>query len=345
MKLGIIGLPGSGRSTLYGALTGGTKNPSAGKKETVAVVRVPDERVDYLAGQYRPRKTTYAQVEYLLPSDVLSGETGKGSLEGLCNQIRSCDAMIHVVRNFRGSGAEAVCPEADLGRVEQEMIFSDFAVVEKRIERIGLEKKRGRPVNGAELELLEACLRLLEKDLPVRRDPVLASDPLLRGYSLISARPKLVLFNNEEDDSELPRVEGEGPGEIRMAIRGKIESELAGMSPEDAREFLADFGIAESAMDRVIRRSMDLLGLVSFFTVGEDEVKAWTLRKGTKAVDAAATIHSDIKKGFIRAEVVAYDDFAEAGGMAEIRKKGKMRLEGKEYPVQDGDIINFRFNV
>ncbi len=345
MKLGIIGLPGSGRSTLFGALTGGITHPVNGKKESVGVVRVPDERVDFLAEQFHPRKTTYAQVEYLLPGDVPSGENGKGTLEGLCNQVRNCDAMVNVVRNFHGNGAGAALPEADLVRLEQEMVFADFRVVEKRIERIDWEKKRGKPVNTMECDLLASCLALLEKDTPIRRRPDLASDPALRGYSLVSAKPKLVVFNNEDEDDALPPVNGAVADAACMAIRGKIESELAGMCEEEAGEFLADFGISRSAMHRVIRRSYDLLGLVSFFTVGEDEVRAWTIRSGTKAVDAAAAIHSDIQKGFIRAEVVACDDFREAGSMAEARKKGKVRLEGKEYPVQDGDIINFRFNV
>jgi GTP-binding protein YchF len=345
MKLGIIGLPGSGRSTLFGTLTGGIAQTVNGKKEAVAVVRVPDERVDFLTEQFHPRKTTYAQVEYLLPGDVPSGETGKGQLEGLCNQVRNCDAMVHVVRNFHGNGAGAASPDADLVRLEQEMVFSDFRVVEKRIERIQWEKKRGKPVNVVESELLTKCLDLLETDTPIRRQPDLASNPILRGYSLVSAKPKLVLFNNEDEDDALPPVNGAGTGAACMAIQGKIESELAGMSEEEAREFLADFGISRSAMNRVIQRSYDLLGLASFFTVGEDEVRAWTIRSGTKAVDAAAVIHSDIQKGFIRAEIVAYNDFRETGGMAEARKKGKVRLEGKEYPVQDGDIINFRFNV
>ncbi len=345
MKLGIIGLAGSGRSTLFGAMTGGNTTPARAKKESMAVVRVPDERVDFLAEQFQPKKISYAQVEYLLPGDVATGDTGKGRLEGLCNQVRACDALIQVVRNFGGNGVGEACPEDDLGQVEQEMIFSDFMVVEKRIERIGWEKQRGKPVNAAELDLLKSCQEVLENDTPIRRHPELATEPLLRGYALVSAKPKLVLFNNEDEDDALPRVNGAGSGEVCLAVRGKIESELAGMGPEDAKEFLSDFGIQESAMHRVIRRSYDLLGLVSFFTVGEDEVKAWTVRRDTRAVDAAAAIHSDIKKGFIRAEVVSYDDLRETGSLAEARKKGKMRLEGKEYPVQDGDIINFRFNV
>jgi len=346
MKLGIVGLPGSGRATLFEAFTGGVSRPASGRSESVAAVRVPDERVDDLAEWYRPRKTTYAQVEVVLPGDVSSGgEAGKGALEGVCNRVRDCDALIHVVRNFSGYGAQAADPETDLGKLEQEMVFCDFVVVEKRLERLARESKLGRPVHAAEMERLRSCLELLEKDTPIRRRPDLAGDPLLRGYALVSAKPKLVLFNNEDGDDTVPGDPGGEDGQRRMAVQGKIESELARMSPEDARVFLAEFGLSGSAMDRVIRCSYELLGLVSFFTVGEDEVKAWTIRNGTKAVDAAGVIHSDIQKGFIRAEVVAFHDFREAGSMVEARKRGKVRLEGKEYRVQDGDIVNVRFNV
>ena len=175
--------------------------------------------------------------------------------------------------------------------------------------------------------------------------PELAAAPLLRGFAFLSAKPVLVLFNNEDDDDQMPGEFSAEAAEEHMIIRGKLEQELAQMTDEEAAEFLAEFSIIASAMDRVLKRSYDLLGLISFFTVGEDEVRAWTIRKDTNAVDAADVIHSDIKKGFIRAELVAYDDLMDAGSHAEARKRGTVRLEGKTYKVQNGDIINFRFNV
>jgi len=201
---------------------------------------------------------------------------------------------------------------------------------------------------GARREMLESYVKRLENlenEIPLRHVPELASASVLRGYAFLSAKPVLVLFNNEDEDEDRPKeITPETEGET-MVIRGKLEQELAQMTDEEAAEFLAAFSITASAMDRVLKRSYDLLGLISFFTVGEDEVRAWTIRKDTDAVDAADVIHSDIKKGFIRAEVVAYDDLMDAGSHAEARKRGTVRLEGKTYKVRNGDIINFRFNV
>jgi len=224
MKLGIIGLPGSGRSTLFSALTGGVPPSVNGRKESVAVVRVPDERVDFLAEHFRPRKTTYAQVEYLLPAEAPAGEDGKGILEGLLNQARSCDAMLQVVRNFAGDGAGPARPGEDLARLEQELVFADFRVVEKRVERIEGDRKRGKPVPAGEAGLLAACLELLERDTPIRRRPDLAADPVLRGYALVSAKPELVIFNNADDDDSLPAVNGAACDAVSIAVRGTIES-------------------------------------------------------------------------------------------------------------------------
>lgn len=344
MKLGIIGLPGSGKSTLFEALTRGEAKTLGKGKPAVAMVRVPDERVGWLSKLYQPAKTTYAQVEYLLPTVETEGREEE-RVEALWNSVRGCDSLVHVVRNFSFNGNGRPAPKEDFSKLEREMVFADFMLIEKRLERVEGEQKRGKKINEAELKLLQSCRELLEKDVPLRQAPELAAAPLLRGYCLLSAKPELVLFNNADADEAVPGVDEPTGSAAFLAVKGKLEHELSRMTPEEAKEFMAEFGIGESARDRVIAQSYELLGLISFFTVGEDEVKAWTIGRGTPAVEAAEVIHSDIKKGFIRAEVLAYDDLAAAGNFAEARKRGTVRLEGKTYEVRDGDLINFRFNV
>ena len=323
MKVGIVGLPGSGTSTLFTAMTRNGHRASARDENAMAAVSVPDPRVDWLSNLYHPRKTTYAQVEYLLPGG-LDGKPDQ-KLEGLWNQVRNCDSLIHVVRNFNGNGAGGPFPDRDLKTLDREMVFADFMLVEKRRERIEADRKRGKKVNETEAGLMAACASVLEKDQPLRLRPEIAGDPILKGFGLLSTKPTLVLFNNPDDDESIPALPASDSFADFMAVKGKIESELAHMSPEDAREFMEEYGIQESAMNRIIQRSYRLLGLISFFTVGEDEVKAWTIKGGTMAVDAAEAIHSDIKKGFIRAEVLAYDDLVEAKTFAEAKKKAKVR--------------------
>jgi ribosome-binding ATPase len=279
-------------------------------------------------------------VEYFLP-DVLRQKQD----QKIWTQVRDCDALIHVVRNFSGYGFETQTPFQDLKVTDQELMLNDLVVIEKKLEHVDLDKNRGKKVDPTELSQLHQCLDILEKEIPIRNLPELASAYLLKGYAFLSAKPMLVLFNNEDDDDGFPENAGSATPENSMVIRGKLEQELAQMSDEDAEEFLTEFNITASAMDRVIQRSYELLGLISFFTIGEDEVRAWTIHRKTPAVDAAGVIHTDMKKGFIRAEVVSYDDLTSAGSYPEARKLGNVRLEGKTYEVQDGDIMEFRFNV
>jgi len=345
MKLGIIGLPGAGKSTLFAALTKIMPDDTGHKPEDrLGTIRVPDERVDRLSAMYTPQKTIYAQIEYLLPF-IAAQKPGQKGDETAWTTVRTCDALIHVLRNFKGYGGEAPTPLADFAGFNEEMIFADLIVVEKRLERLALDQKRGKKIDPEELRLLNECKEMLEKDKPLRHNSGLALAPQLKGFTFLSGKPMLVLFNNADDDESLPEIDDIFENEKFLAIRGGLENELAQMDEEDAREYLAEFNISTSAMDRMITLSYELLGLVSFFTVGPDEVRAWTIKKGTLAVDAAEVIHSDIKKGFIRAEVVAYNDLMEAGSYKEARQKGTVRLEGKTYPVQNGDIIEFRFNV
>ncbi len=342
MKLGIIGLPQSGKGTVFNALTGargGDDNKNVKKDNRIASLKVMDERVDFLSEMYKPKKTTYAQVEYLLPSNP----TGSESM--IWNQARICDALIHVIRNFRDQGGISPSPEEDFKRLEDEMILNDLVVVEKRIERIEADLKRGKKPDEEESSLIRSCRELLEEGRPLRINREIAASPLLKGFTFLSAKPRLVIFNNDDENESIPDWNTVSENIVMHAVRGRLEMEIAEMSPEEAGEFLAEYHINESALDRIIKSSYEILDLISFFTVGEDEVKAWTIRKDTKALEAAGEIHTDIQKGFIRAEVLSYDDLIKHGSYKEARNVGRVRLEGKEYTVQDGDIINFRFNV
>jgi ribosome-binding ATPase len=344
MRLGIIGLPQSGKTTVFEALTRSIATDGNRQENRIGTITVPDKRVEILSEMYKPRKTIFTQVEYFLPGKGDHGGAAKRD-QNIWTQVRDCDALIHAVRNFSGYGLEPPTPKQDVAALDQELIIADLLVVEKRLERLGLDERRGKKPNPEEIALLGRCKEVLDKETPLRRFSDIAAAKLLRGFAFLSAKPVLILFNNADEDDALPEAAALPEGEACMVIRAKLEQELAQMSADEVEEFLAEFNITASATDRVIQRSYDLMGLISFFTVGEDEVRAWTIGRHTDAVDAAEVIHSDIKKGFIRAEVLAYDDLMEAGNYAEARKKGTVRLEGKTYKVCDGDIINFRFNV
>jgi len=340
MKLGIIGLPAAGKTTVFETLTRNSASAANKAENRIGMVKVPDSRIDILSEMYKPKKTIFAQVEYFLP-----GRQGGVKEKAAWTQVRDCDALILVVRNFTGYGLETPTPAADIQFLNQEVVLADLIVVEKRLEMLNQEKQRGRKINNEELVLLEVCQKTLEDEIPLRKNAELAMAPLLKGFTLISAKPLLVLFNNGDEDPEPPEIGQLIEDEEVIVLRGRLEHELSQMSKEEAEDFLKEFEIADPAMDRVIKKSYDLLGLISFFTVGEDEVRAWTIKRETVALDAADVIHSDIKKGFIRAEVLFYDDLLEVGSYPEARKKGTVRLEGKTYLVKNGDIINFRFNV
>ncbi len=344
MKLGIIGLPLSGKTTLFEALTQTPNDPAKKGESRLAMIEVPDDRIDVLSKMYNPKKTIYAKIEYFIPGHLGQSDDKVKDAQAW-NQVRDCDALIHVIRNFDLPGLDAPDIEKDFKKIDEELSFADLMVVEKRLERLELDKKRNRDFNAEEYDLILQCKDILESETPLREHPELAGNPLLKGYAFLSGRPQLVLVNNADEDDNMPSLSDILSKEKHIMIRGKLEYEIGQMDEEDASTFMEEFGITESAMNRVIRESYDLLGLMPFFTVGEDEVRAWTIRKNTEAVESAEAIHSDIKKGFIRAEVLAYDDLMDAGTYAEARKKGTVRLEGKTYLVQDGDIINFRFNV
>ena len=341
MRLGIIGLPQSGRSTIFEALTQETARPELKAEDRIATLNVPDLRVDRLNDLYKLPKTIYVQAEYYLPGTKSGGTKDPN----LWSAARDCDALIHVVRNHIGFGFEQKTPLQDFMKLDQELILSDLIVAQKRLERIELDHGRGKKMNPEEHSLLADCIHNLENEIPLRKFPRLASAPLLRGYAFLSARPMLVLFNNDDEDDGLPQVEDLVQKEKCQVIRGRLEQELSQMSADEAAEFRAEFNIPDSALNRVIKGSFALLDLISFFTIGKNEIRAWAIKKGTQSLDAAEVIHTDMKRGFIRAEVVSFDDLIDAGSYSAARKNGTVRLESKSYEVQDGDIIMFRFNV
>jgi ribosome-binding ATPase len=348
LKLAITGLPQSGKSTIFHALTGARGEDrvlkSSHTDQMIGTVRVADKRMELLERLYKPKKMTYTQVEYLLPSKIPTATQSRAE-SVLWNQVRLGDALIHVVRNFQTPGGIPASPQSDYRRLEEEMILNDLMVSEKRIERIELDKKRGKTEGQEEEALLMACQKLLEDNSPIRSDLELAAAPALKGFAFLSAKPQLVIINNDDEDESLPEWKSNPEVSEMMVVRGRLEMEIASMAPEEAEEFLAAYHIEASALDRVIRSSYDTLKSISFFTVINEEVRAWTITEGASAVEAAGTVHSDMMKGFIRAEVLSFENLEKYGSFQEAKKAGEVRLEGKEYVVKDGDIIQFRFNI
>ncbi|UCG13068.1 MAG: redox-regulated ATPase YchF [Deltaproteobacteria bacterium] len=351
MRLGIIGLPGCGKTTVFNALTGSTAQVAdfspAARGPNLAMVKVPEPRLAFLSQLYKPKKVTEATVEYV---DVggLTGSTDKGQElgESFLNHIRPVDALVHVVRNFHHPMHGAPDPSADISRVETELILADLLVVEKRLQRIAEERKRGKKEDPEEVKELGQCQEILEASSPLRSRPGILEIPILRGFSFLSAKPLFYLINQpEEEVSPLPAEISSGTMGPQLEIVGQLEMELGQLPPDESLEFMAEMGLDKLARDRVITSSYQFLGLVSFFTTNEQEARAWTIRQGTTALKAAGVVHSDMERGFIRAEVVSFKDLESASTYAEAQKKGLVRLEGKEYIVQDGDVIFFRFNI
>jgi hypothetical protein len=358
MKTAIIGLSSVGKSTLFGLLTGAPALPPSGRPEArLGMARVPDSRVEALAAIYNPKKKTFATVEYV---DVPGVQKGEGAALVDLPALRGVDALLHVVRAFESDTVPhpdgSVDPLRDAKMLELELILADLQAVDKRLERLEANLKKGnKPEDVKEMQLFLRMKECLEAERPLRELEVSEDEKRrLRNYAFLTEKPVLLVLNlGEEQVKDASRaVERSGlqelaarPGFALCPVSAPIEAEMAQLPPEDAQAFREDYGLKEPGLDRVIRTSYALLGLISFLTAGEDECRAWTLRKGTRAQLAAGTIHSDIERGFIRAEVVAFDDLIAAGSLAACREKGTLRLEGKEYEVKDGDVINFRFNV
>jgi len=350
MKLGIIGLPQSGKLTIFRALTRTREITSKERVKKgdhlIGTVNVPDERIEHLSKIFKPKKTTYSKVEYLLPATTVDPDHSKREKSDLMlSTVRICDGLIHVLKNFQLFGGSSPRPEEDFFKLESDMILSDLMVAEKRIEKIESDAKKGKETSADELNLLSRCRNILSENKPLRDNPEITTSPFLRGFTFLSAKPILVISNNSDEDEEPPKMSCLSENIEIIVVRGKLEMELAEMDPEEAREFLSAFHVESSLIDRVIKSSFSASNLISFFTVEGNEVRSWTIAKGTSALEAADHIHSDMKMGFIRAEVLPYNDFVRYESIFEARKDGHLRLEGKEYIVQDGDIIKFRFNV
>jgi GTP-binding protein YchF len=358
LRAGLIGFPSSGKTALFQLLTSAREAPRSGGKTdaNVGVSRVPDERLDRLTALFNPRKHVPATVEFADIAGVGGAKTGAQALLDVA-PFRNADALLHVVRMFRDPSvphpAGSEDPARDVRTMEDELILADLGVVEKRLERL---ERDLRKANNAELrkeqEILLRCRPALEEGRPLRALALGPDDAKrLRGFQFLSAKPLLLVLNLDEAD--LPRANDavtlaglepfmSGAATRAVPICAKIELEIAQLDPADAAAFLADLGLHESGLDRVIRAAYDLLGYISFFTVGEDENRAWSIPRHTPAQVAAGEIHSDIQRGFIRAEVVRYEHLLARGTLAACREHGELRLEGKEYIVHDGDVINFR---
>ena len=358
LRAGLIGLPGTGKTALFQLLTSAREAPRSGSKTdaNVGVSRVPDDRLDRLTALFNPRKRVPATVEF---ADIAGTATGRAGAQALLDvaAFRNADALLHVVRMFRDPSVPHPAGNVDAARdvrnMEDELILADLGVVERRLERLERDLKKGGSADlRQERAVLVSCRSALEEGRPLRALSLPGEDQKrLRGFQFLSAKPLLLVLNLDEadvpkaDDAvQLAGIESfvTGGSTRAVPICAKIELEIAQLDEADAQAFMADLGLRDSGLDRVIRASYDLLGYISFFTVGEDECRAWSIPRDTPAVLAAGEIHSDISRGFIRAEVVRYEALIERGSIAACRDRGELRLEGKEYIVLDGDVINFR---
>jgi GTP-binding protein YchF len=357
MKIGLFGFPMTGKSTIFHLLTGVEVSGFAKSGEArVAMTKVPDPRLERLTAIYGPKKKTHATVEYI---DLAGVEKGEAAKVLPLDQLRTADALVHVVRAFNNDvprSKGSIDPASDVAAMETEFILADLIVAEKRTEKLELQiTKTNRDEDKKELALFRRIIEALEAETPLRNLEFNEQEQFkLRGYTFLSLKPLLIAVNADEEDAphlargaaafNLEDFERHPQTEV-VALSAKIEAEIAQLGAEDAQGFMEDLGISEPALERMIRASYRLLGRVSFFTVGQDECRAWTIRIGTPARAAAGTIHSDIERGFIRAELVGFEELVTAGSWSACRDRGTLRLEGKNYVMQDGDIVDFRFNV
>jgi GTP-binding protein YchF len=363
--VGILGLAQSGKTTVFNAVTHGNAQTGFGSAHgpNVGVVKVPDPRLDALAALYHPRKVTPADIRYVdFPAAGAAFGRGEGPGGQFLAEVRKSDALMHVVRLFESPEVPhpegSINPQRDIATLELELEFADLALIERRLERLQAElrslKAGERGVGEREAALLARLQKGLEAETPIRAQQLSEDDErLIAGYRFLSQRPMLILLNVGEEDvphmAELEREFGAkaaGPNTEVATFCGKLEMDLLQLSEDEAREFRSELGLGEeTGLNRAIRLSYHLMGLISFLTAGEDECRAWTVRQGATAPQAAGKIHSDLERGFIRAEVVRFEDLMAAGSMAEAKKRGVVRMEGKNYVVRDGDVLNILFNV
>lgn len=367
MQLGIIGMERSGKTTIFNAVTRGEASTGygGGTEPNIGVVKVPDDRLDQLSGLFQPKKTTPADIRYVdFPgAGTAFGPGGGGPGARFLSELARCDALVHVARAFDDPSVAhpdgSVDPYRDIAAMDLELAFADLALIEKRVERIREATKAAKPadrdVADRELALLRRIQEGIESELPLRAQQFTDEErKMLTTYQFLTAKPLLIVLNVCDDDApRAAEVEAEArsrqslPHTDVAALAGKLEAELARIPEDEADLFREEMGLAgqESSLARMIRLSYRLVGLISFFTVGPDECRAWTVRAGTAAQQAAGKIHSDLERGFIRAEVVPWDDLLRCGSLAEAKKQAKLRLEGKQYVVHDGDVMHVLFNV
>jgi len=364
-ELGIIGFGRSGKTTVFNAVTRGkaATGYGGGQEPNIGVVKVPDPRLDVLTGMFHPKKTTPAEIRYVdFPASGAAFGHGQGPGSQFLNELRRVDALIHVARAFESASVShpegSVDAERDIESMNLELAFADAAFIERRLERLEAElrsaKAAERTAGEREMELLRRVAKGLEEDQPIRAQTLTADERrMLAGYRFLTAKPLLIVLNIDEAHlEEREALEAgcdalHGGPDVRVAaLCGKLEMDLLELVPDDAAQYRAELRLGEeTGLDRAIRLSYALLGLISFLTAGEDEVRAWTLEVGATAPQAAGKIHSDLERGFIRAEVIRFEDLVEAGSLAEARKRGLLRTEGKTYVVQDGDVLNILFNT
>jgi ribosome-binding ATPase len=352
MKLGIIGLPQSGKTTIYNALTRGNTptTASAGRIEVhTAVVDVPDPRVTKLSGMFKPKKTIYTKVTYADIAGLESGSAKSGISGQLLNQLNQMEGLILVVRGFSDENvmhpSGSIDPLRDVNSMLSELLLNDLIAVERKLEKLIDERKKGgtdKTINARQTELFEKMNKTLLDNKPLRSMEFTHDEQKeLSSFGLLTRKPILTVFNMGEGQSA-PEAKLD---HASVALMGKLEMEIAQLSPEDAAVFMEEYGIKELSLNRMINLSYDLLQVQTFFTVGEDEVRAWTTARGATAQESAGEIHTDLSRGFVRAEVISYDDLTSLGSMNEAKAKGKLRLEGKEYLVKDGDIVHIRSSL
>lgn len=361
MKVGIIGLPATGKTTLFNALTSGQASVKefGGRyaQANIGIISVPDERFDFLVRVYTPKKISPACIEVVdgaapMGRQETTGDFGTDFFSG----IRAVDALIHVVRAFEDSFTQEIAdPLRDVRKVNEELALADLQLVENRLERVdrALRNKKVLPGNphAAERDILERIQGQIENEQPIKTLELTPDErKMIRSFDLLSLKPMMIVANVGEDGADEGMLGGlreycAAEGLELIELCAGVEMEIAQLPPNEQSEYLQAMGISESARARVVRGAYRQLGLISFFTVGDDEVRAWTIEKGTRAVDAAGEIHSDLARGFIRAEVMGYDDLVRTGSWEASKDSGFMRLEGKEYVVPDGDILSIRFKV